>query len=43
LKTAAEQGVYIHGLAGDLAAQAFGERGLLAGDLMPYLRRLVNE
>ncbi|MCD2448947.1 NAD(P)H-hydrate dehydratase [Methylicorpusculum oleiharenae] len=43
LQTAAEQGVYIHGLAGDLAAQAGGERGLLAGDLMSYLRQLVNE
>lgn len=43
LKTAAEQGVYIHGLAADLAALQEGERGLLASDLMPYLRRLVNQ
>ncbi|MDO8843027.1 NAD(P)H-hydrate dehydratase [Methylicorpusculum sp.] len=43
LQESAEQGVYIHGLAADLAAQAGGERGLLARDLMPYLRRLVNE
>ncbi|MDO9104026.1 MAG: NAD(P)H-hydrate dehydratase [Methylovulum sp.] len=39
---AAQQGVYIHGWAADLAAANGGERGLLASDLMPYLRRLVN-
>ncbi|MGZ8187026.1 MAG: NAD(P)H-hydrate dehydratase [Methylobacter sp.] len=42
LKDAAQQGVYIHGLAADLAAEKDGERGLLATDLMPYLRQLVN-
>jgi len=42
LQDAAQQGVYNHGLAADLAAEKDGERGLLAGDLMPYLRRLVN-
>jgi NAD(P)H-hydrate epimerase len=42
LKDAAQQGVYNHGLAADLAAQKDGERGLLASDLMPYLRQLVN-
>jgi NAD(P)H-hydrate epimerase len=42
LKDAAQQGVYIHGLAADQAAEADGERGLVATDLMPYLRRLVN-
>ena len=41
-KAAAQQGVYLHGLAGDLAAEQAGERGLLASDLMPYLRQLVN-
>ncbi len=34
--------VCIHAEAGDLAAQE-GERGLLASDLFPYLRLLVNE
>lgn len=41
-KDAAQQGVYLHGLAGDLAAEEAGERGLLASDLMPYFRQLVN-
>ena len=43
LKTAAQQGVYMHGLAADMAAEKDGERGLLASDLMPYLRQLVNQ
>lgn len=34
-------GVGLHARAGDLAARA-GERGLLAMDLFPYLRALVN-
>lgn len=38
---AAPLGVCLHATAGDLAARE-GERGLLAGDLMPHLRRLVN-
>lgn len=35
-------GVVIHGQAADLAAKS-GERGMLASDLMPYIRQLVNE
>jgi len=38
LKNAAQQGVYCHGQAADLAAEKEGERGLLASDLMPFLR-----
>jgi NAD(P)H-hydrate epimerase len=38
---AAKLGVYIHAMAGDLAAKE-GERGMIATDLMPYLRRLCN-
>ncbi len=42
-KDAAQQGVYLHGMAADLAVgQDGGERGLLASDLMSYLRQLVN-
>lgn len=40
-ESAALTGVCLHGAAGDRAAQD-GERGMLAGDLMPWLRRLVN-
>ena len=39
---AVQQGVYLHGLAADKAAADAGERGLLASDLMPYLRQGVN-
>lgn len=42
LQDAAQQGVHNHGLAADLAAAKDGERGLLASDLMPYLRQLAN-
>ena len=38
LKEAAQQGAYHHGLAADKAVKNKGERGLLASDLMPYLR-----
>ncbi len=41
LVDAAKCGVLIHAMAGDLAAKE-GERGMLASDLLPYLRRLVN-
>jgi hydroxyethylthiazole kinase-like uncharacterized protein yjeF len=42
LFAAAKAGVYLHGRAGDRAAHAGGERGLLATDLLPFLRQLVN-
>ena len=38
---AAQAGVLAHALAGDAAARD-GERGLLASDLLPCLRRIVN-
>jgi hydroxyethylthiazole kinase-like uncharacterized protein yjeF len=37
----AKQAVWIHARAGDMAASD-GERGMLASDLFPYLRLLVN-
>lgn len=39
---AARLGVSLHARAADLAADSGGERGLLASDLFPYLRSLVN-
>ena len=35
-------GVTLHGMAADRAAELDGERGTLAMDLMPHLRRLAN-
>lgn len=42
MQDAAEQGVFLHGRAADQAAMKDGERGLLATDLLPFLRQLVN-
>lgn len=42
LADAAKLGTWLHAAAGDAAALEKGERGLLAGDLMPCLHRLVN-
>ncbi len=42
LEEAAKLGVLIHSLAADQCAKLEGERGLLAHDLFPYLRKLVN-
>jgi hydroxyethylthiazole kinase-like uncharacterized protein yjeF len=39
---AASTGVWLHAVAADGAAATGGERGLLASDLMPVLRGLVN-
>lgn len=41
LEIAATLGVELHASAGDLAAKE-GERGMIASDLMPFLRRLMN-
>lgn len=42
LKDAAMAGVYIHGLAGDLAAKEFGEYGLIAGDIAKYVAYAIK-
>lgn len=42
LADAAKVGVWLHATAADEAARVKGQRGLLASDLMPYLRYLVN-
>lgn len=39
---AAKLGVLVHAMAGDLAAKEKGERGMIAMDLIPFLRQLVN-
>lgn len=39
---AARAGVMLHAAAGDAAAAEGGERGLIATDLFPHLRRLAN-
>jgi hydroxyethylthiazole kinase-like uncharacterized protein yjeF len=42
LANAAKLGVLVHAMAGDLAAKEGGERGMVASDLMHYIRQLVN-
>lgn len=42
LEEAAAMGACLHGAAADAAVAVAGERGLLASDLMPHLRALVN-
>jgi NAD(P)H-hydrate epimerase len=41
-RDAALLGVYLHGLAGDLAARNKGEIGMVAGDLVEYLPEAYN-
>ena len=41
--SAAALGVYIHGLAGDLAAEAVGEAGMIAGDVLDHVPYALME
>lgn len=43
LSAAARFGVWVHAVAADRAAQEGGEIGLLASDLLPHVRSIVNE
>jgi hydroxyethylthiazole kinase-like uncharacterized protein yjeF len=40
---AALWGVYLHGMAGDLAVQTIGEISLIAGDIIDYIPRALTE
>lgn len=42
LRLSAVYGMCLHSFAADLASQEGGERGMIASDLFPYLRNLVN-
>lgn len=42
LEQAAILGTYIHSYAADIASES-GERGMLASDLMPVIRKIVNQ
>lgn len=42
LETAAMLGAWVHGAAADKAVETEGERGLLATDLLPFIRRGIN-
>jgi NAD(P)H-hydrate epimerase len=39
---AARAAVYVHGLAADLAMDTYGDRGMLAGDLLPLIPRAIQ-
>ncbi len=39
---AVQQAIYKHGKAADMVAEQEGERGLLASDLLPVIRKLLN-
>lgn len=41
LFAAAQLGAHVHGLAGDLASAALGQRGLIASDLLTYMPRAL--
>lgn len=42
LSLAAQLGVTVHAMAGDIVAQKIGEVGVMATELLPYVRQLLN-
>ncbi len=42
IQESARMGVFIHGLAGDLAMRDIGQDGIIAGDIMNYLPEAVR-
>ena len=40
---AASLGVYIHGMAGDMAAEEYGEFGLTASNIADYSERAIKK
>jgi len=43
LQTAAELGCCLHSAAADMAIDEMGSRGLVAGDILPFLSALLND
>jgi NAD(P)H-hydrate epimerase len=42
-QSACTLGMYLHGLAGDLAAEALGQESLMASDLLTYLPKAIKK